>query len=145
MSVTINENNEEQRRLFSKINKTSMQSETKEEVIEEIRLLFKPNTSNEDILSEIILNKQKEDLALLMNQQFNLGRCDVKKSFAYVTRFMNNSDQIEQMYQDEISLYQSMCEELLRRNKDTINEEQLKSYFNKIYTVENEITKYQES
>lgn len=142
MAISVNERNEEQNKHHSKIRTNSaIHTDSNEEIFEEIRGLFKPNLSNEDILSTIIINKQKEDLASLISQEFNLGNCDIKKSFAYVTRFMNNSDQTDQMYQEEISLYRNMCEELLRRSKDTIDEEQMKSYFNKIGTVENEIEK----
>ena len=50
----------------------------------------------------------------------------------------------EKEYQNEIAMYQNLCDELLRKNQNKINSDELKEYFNEIYKVKNMIEQYED-
>ena len=62
----------------------------------------------------------------------------------------NNGVTIEQIYKQifhtevEDKLYQNLCDELLRKNQNKINSDELKEYFNEIYKVKNMIEQYED-
>ena len=41
-------------------------------------------------------------------------------------------------------MYQNLCDELLRKNQNKINSDELKEYFNEIYKVKNMIEQYED-
>ena len=131
----------------TKINMSAVTSKDKaEQVIEDIVNMLQYQGSLDKLVSYIKVLKYKEELANYVEDNFNNGNSftDVKTCFKNATKFMKEADDKERECKNEILLYQNLCEELLKKNQDKINSEELKDYFNEIYKVKNMIEKYED-
>lgn len=124
---------------------TLVQKETSEQTIEDIMNSIGYNGPVDKFVSYVKNLKQKEDFARYIENNFKNENCpSLKQSFKNAAKFMKEADEKEKEYQNEIAMYQNLCDELLRKNQNKINSDELKDYFNEIYKVKNMIEQYED-
>ena len=124
---------------------TLVQKETSEQTIEDIMNSIGYNGPVDKLVSYVKNLKQKEDFARYIENNFKNENCpSLKQSFKNAAKFMKEADEKEKEYQNEIAMYQNLCDELLRKNQNKINSDELKDYFNEIYKVKNMIEQYED-
>ena len=122
---------------------TLVQKETSEQTIEDIMNSIRYNGPVDKFVSYVKNLKQKEDFARFIENNFKSDN-SLKQSFKKAAKFMKEADEKEKEYQNEIAMYQNLCDELLRKNQNKINSDELKEYFNEIYKVKNMIEQYED-
>ena len=66
---------------------------------------------------------------------------DLYNGYRKAEEVVLNKEKREKYFEEEIEMYQNLCEELLKRNQNKINNEELQNYFKEIYKVKNIIEK----
>ena len=122
---------------------TLVQKETSEQTIEDIMNSIRYNGPVDKFVSYVKNLKQKEDFARYIENNFK-SENSLKQSFKKAAKCMKEADEKEKEYQNEIAMYQNLCDELLRKNQNKINSDELKEYFNEIYKVKNMIEQYED-
>lgn len=116
-----------------------------EQIIDDIMRAINYRGPVDKLVSHIKVLKNKEDLGNFISDNFGSeDNKSMKLAFKNAAKFMSEAEEKEKEYKNEISMYQNLCEELLRRNQDKINSDELKDYFNEIYKVKNLIEQYEE-
>ena len=123
-----------------------------------INLTSNKNTKDDDFLNDIIDNInykgpinnlpnyiknliEKAEISNLILKYFCGDGRDLYEGYKKAEDVVLNIHERELYFENEIEIYQNLCDELLKRNQNKINNEELQNYFKEIYKVKNIIEK----
>ncbi len=123
-----------------------------------INLTSNKNTKDDDFLNDIIdtinykgpINNlpnyiknliEKAEISNLILKYFCGDGRDLYEGYKKAEDVVLNNHERELYFENEIEIYQNLCDELLKRNQNKINNEELQNYFKEIYKVKNIIEK----
>lgn len=136
--------NSKQRRLPNNninknMNTNDKNNNLSQSIIEEIMATINYNGPIDELVGYIKNLKQKEDLADFIQENFKgkNNNHSIDDSFQNAIKFMKEYDVKEKQYLNEISMYKSLCNELIKRNPELENCEELSPYFSEIEKIEN--------
>ena len=84
---------------------------------------------------------EKAEISNLILKYFCGDGRDLYDGYKKAEDVVLNNYEREKYFENEIEIYQNLCDELLKRNQNKINNEELQNYFKEIYKVKNIIEK----
>ncbi len=84
---------------------------------------------------------EKAEISNLILKHFCGDGRDLYDGYKKAEDVVLNNYEREKYFENEIEIYQNLCDELLKRNQNKINNEELQNYFKEIYKVKNIIEK----
>ena len=123
-----------------------------------MHLTSNKNSKDDDFLNDIIDNInykgpinnlpnyiknliEKAEISNLILKYFCGDGRDLYEGYKKAEDVVLNNHERELYFENEIEIYQNLCDELLKRNQNKINNEELQNYFKEIYKVKNIIEK----
>ena len=125
----------------NKINLSSIQNSKDDEYLNNIIDFLSYNGTIENLPNYIKNLIEKAEISNLILKYFCADGRDLYNGYRKAEEVVLNKEKREKYFEEEIEMYQNLCEELLKRNQNKINNEELQNYFKEIYKVKNIIEK----
>ena len=123
-----------------------------------INLISNKNSNDDEFLNDIIENInykgpindlpnyiksliEKAEISNLILKYFCGDGRNLNDGYKKAEDVILNNHEREIYFENEIEIYQNLCDELLKRNQNKIDNEELQNYFKEIYKVKNIIEK----
>ena len=154
----MNENNNSKNIINNKNNSNNTFTYKSIQSNNKIHLTSNKNSKDDDFLNDIIDNInykgpinnlpnyiknliEKAEISNLILKYFCGDGRDLYEGYKKAEDVVLNNHERELYFENEIEIYQNLCDELLKRNQNKINNEELQNYFKEIYKVKNIIEK----